>query len=163
MALYSQPEHSLINKKRSFVEKSVQSTLRVTRSAHKSTTYQQQKSGKPATNQQQQQSRPCQRVDMKVNSSDLPFPGIGIIEPRQFNVYKCEGSCSNASLSTTHDHVQAAISPNQESCCVPLHFEKVSYLYYDDDLSIFINNTIDDLVVKQCGCEICNCKERSRG
>nr|BBC77409.1 Nodal [Temnopleurus reevesii] len=108
---------------------------------------------------EEENSGPCRRVDM-----DVDFGRIGwdewIIYPKQFNAYRCVGTCagpidSNDSPSN-HAIMQDLVRMHQperrtpEPCCVPTELRPLSMLYFEQGAVLVRHH--EDMIVHGCGC-----------
>ncbi|XP_041485724.1 nodal homolog [Lytechinus variegatus] len=109
--------------------------------------------------QERERSGPCRRVDM-----DVDFGRIGwdewIIYPKQFNAYRCVGTCAGPLDSgdnpSNHAIMQDLIRLKQperrtpEPCCIPTKLKPLSMLYFEEG-SVLVRHH-EDMIVQECGC-----------
>nr|XP_015798662.2 nodal homolog 2-A [Nothobranchius furzeri] len=109
---------------------------------------------------EQEKQRPlCKKVDMWVDFKKLQWSDW-IVQPRRYNAYRCEGSCSmsvDGTLATfNHAQVQSALNylhPDKvpRLSCAPTYLAPLSMLYYDKRKLVMRHH--EDMVVKECGCQ----------
>ena len=92
----------------------------------------------------------------------VTFKEIGwhdwIIEPAGFEVNVCKGRCSGTAIyfAKRHGFVKKELMRKKKNtflsvCCVPTKFGMLTLLHFDEDGFIF-KTTLENMVVKECGC-----------
>lgn len=108
---------------------------------------------------EQEQSGPCRRIDM-----DVDFGRIGwdewIIYPKQFNAFRCVGTCEgpldSSDNPSNHAVMQDLVRLHQperrtpEPCCVPTVLRPLSMLYFEDGAVLVRHH--ENMIAQECGC-----------
>ena len=81
-----------------------------------------------------------------------------IIKPDGYQVNYCEGRCTGAGTISAYTHafikkemLSRGTKINLQICCIPLKFDKLPLLHYDEEGSIH-KTELDDISVLECGC-----------
>ena len=81
-----------------------------------------------------------------------------IIQPDGYQVNYCEGRCTGTGTMSAYSHafikkemLSRGIKKNLQICCIPLKFDKLPLLHYDEEGSIH-KTVLEDMSVLECGC-----------
>ena len=81
-----------------------------------------------------------------------------IIQPDGYQVNYCEGRCTGTGIMSAYSHAfikKQLLSRRKEInlkiCCIPLKFDKLPLLHYDEVGSIH-KTVLEDMSVLECGC-----------
>ncbi|XP_077341280.1 nodal homolog 2-A-like [Lithobates pipiens] len=100
----------------------------------------------------------CRRVDMFVDFEVIGW-GKQIVYPKQYNAYRCEGSCpvplNEFFKPSNHAYIKSLLkfhNPDKVECmlCAPVKMKPLSMLMYEGEKIVLKHH--EDMVVEDCGC-----------
>ncbi|XP_068609336.1 nodal homolog 2-A-like [Brachionichthys hirsutus] len=110
------------------------------------------------TTEEKKRGHPCRKVDMWVDFKRIEW-GDWIVYPKQYNAYRCEGSCpapiDESFTPTNHAYMQSLLQfhhPDKVPClsCAPARLAPLSMLYYENGRIVLRHH--ENMIVEECGC-----------
>jgi len=103
----------------------------------------------------------CHLQELEVNHTTVSIGNMHLVRPKSFNAGTCVGHCTrlpvksvtdHSTIISLHNYRTKGLEGSPKRCCVPDSYEKISMVFYNDELHEFIVK--EDVPVKAatCGC-----------
>ena len=103
----------------------------------------------------------CHLQDLEVNHTMVSIGSMHLVLPESFNAGTCAGHCirlpvksvtDHATIVSLHNYRTKGLDGSPKRCCVPDSYEKISMVFYNDELHEYIVKKDVPIKAATCGC-----------